>query len=74
MLSVLWRAVEHRTLRRENAALKRLVCGEAGAATLVATSSGMRTLLTRVERVAPRQYGQRHKPSLDVDRGLKEPS
>ena len=51
--AVLWRAVEHRTLRRENAALKRLVCGEAGAATLVATSSGMRTLLTRVERVAP---------------------
>jgi DNA-binding NtrC family response regulator len=51
--AVLWRAVEHRTLRRENAALKRLVCGEAGAATLVATSSGMRALLTRVERVAP---------------------
>jgi DNA-binding NtrC family response regulator len=51
--AVLWRAVEHRALRRENAALKRLVCGEAGSATLVAKSASMQALLARIERVAP---------------------
>jgi len=51
--AVLWRAIEHRTLRRENAALRRLVCGEAGTATLVASSGPMRALYARVERVAP---------------------
>jgi DNA-binding NtrC family response regulator len=51
--AVLRRAIEHRALRRENAALKRLVCGEAGNATMVAHSASMRALLARVERVAP---------------------
>ena len=51
--AVLRRAIEHRALRRENAALKRLVCGEAGNATMVAHSANMRALLARVERVAP---------------------
>jgi DNA-binding NtrC family response regulator len=51
--AVLWRAIEHRALRRENAALKRLVAVDAGGVSLVATSSPMRTLIGRVERVAP---------------------
>ena len=51
--AVLKRAVEHRALRRENAALKRLVSGEAGATSMVAKSSAMRTLIERAERVAP---------------------
>jgi DNA-binding NtrC family response regulator len=51
--AVLKRAVEHRALRRENAALKRLVSGEAGATSMVAESSAMRTLIEKVERVAP---------------------
>ena len=51
--AVLWRAVEHRALRRENAALRRLICGEAGSASIVAVSQGMRGLLARLERVAP---------------------
>jgi DNA-binding NtrC family response regulator len=51
--AVLRRAIEHRALRRENAALKRLVCGEAGNAAMVAHSASMRALLARVERVAP---------------------
>jgi DNA-binding NtrC family response regulator len=51
--AVLRRAVEHRALQRENAALKRLVCGEAGSTTLVAKSASMQALLARIERVAP---------------------
>ncbi len=51
--AVLLRAIEHRALRRENAALKRLVCGEAGSATMVARSASMRALLARLELVAP---------------------
>ena len=51
--AVLRRAVEHRSLRRENAALKRLVCGEAGSTSIVALSTSMRALMAKVERVAP---------------------
>jgi DNA-binding NtrC family response regulator len=51
--AVLLRAVEHRALRRENAALKRLVYGKGGSATMIAQSASMRALLARVERVAP---------------------
>src|SRR5437879_10675229 len=51
--AVLQRAIEHRALRRENAALRRLVAVEAGSATLIATSAGMQALLGRIERVAP---------------------
>src|SRR5438034_1281849 len=35
------------------AALKRLVCGEVGSATLVAKSASMQALLARIDRVAP---------------------
>jgi DNA-binding NtrC family response regulator len=51
--AVLWRAIEHRALRRENAALKRLVAVDAAGISIVATSGAMRTLIGRVERVAP---------------------
>ena len=51
--AVLWRAIEHRALRRENAALKRLVLVDAGGTSIVATSASMRTLIGRLERVAP---------------------
>jgi DNA-binding NtrC family response regulator len=51
--AVLKRAVEHRALRRENAALRRLVSDKTCAASIVTKSSGMRTLIARVERVAP---------------------
>src|SRR5262249_33931828 len=51
--AVLWRAIEHRALRRENAALKRIVTADVGGASIVATSAVMRALIGRVERVAP---------------------
>ncbi len=51
--AVLARAVEHRSLRRENAALKRLVFSEVEGTSIVATSGVMRDLLVRIDRVAP---------------------
>ncbi|MBI2963968.1 MAG: sigma-54-dependent Fis family transcriptional regulator [Deltaproteobacteria bacterium] len=51
--AVLRRAVEHRALRRENAALKRLVSSGAGGTSMVAASGVMRDLMARLERVAP---------------------
>src|SRR5262245_33298923 len=51
--AVLLRAIEHRALRRENAALMRLGGGEAVSATMVARSASIRAVLERLERVAP---------------------
>jgi two-component system, NtrC family, response regulator AtoC len=52
LAAVLGKAVEHRALRRENAALKLLVAGQRREDSLIANSASMRTLLTRAERAA----------------------
>jgi DNA-binding NtrC family response regulator len=52
LAEVLSRAVERRTLRRENAALKLLVAGRGETGELIAVAPAMRTLLARIERTA----------------------
>ncbi len=53
LAAVLAKAVEHGALRRENAALKRLIGGTPDVPAIVAASQAMRALLSLVERVAP---------------------